>query len=154
MDVPKDKEDLYGLRYSEFVVPLVKSVQEQQQEIAALKEEIKELKETMAKLINGQSVATNNNNTMVTPSGAYMLQNAPNPFDRTTIIRFHLPQGIGAAKVVITNAKGQMLKSIAVNGSGAGQITLDGGTLAAGSYTYSLWVEGRKVDAKQMIIQK
>ena len=30
VDPPKNEKDLYGLRYAEFVVPLVKAVQEQQ----------------------------------------------------------------------------------------------------------------------------
>jgi len=39
VDVPKTNEDYYGLRYAEFVVPLVKSIQEQQQMIALLKKD-------------------------------------------------------------------------------------------------------------------
>ena len=31
VDVPKNDKSLYGLKYAEFVVPLVKAVQEQQQ---------------------------------------------------------------------------------------------------------------------------
>ena len=31
IDAPKNNNDLYGLRYAEFVVPLVKAVQEQQE---------------------------------------------------------------------------------------------------------------------------
>jgi len=41
---PADNNDLYSLRYAEFVVPLVKAVQEQQKEIEALKAEIEALK--------------------------------------------------------------------------------------------------------------
>ncbi len=37
VDAPKDNNDFYGLRYAEFVVPLVKAVQEQQQIINELK---------------------------------------------------------------------------------------------------------------------
>ncbi|MFZ1675631.1 MAG: tail fiber domain-containing protein [Saprospiraceae bacterium] len=37
VDAPKNKSDMYGLRYEEFVVPLVKAVQEQQYEIESLK---------------------------------------------------------------------------------------------------------------------
>ena len=37
VDKPKNENDLYGLRYAEFVVPLVKAVQEQQQTINELK---------------------------------------------------------------------------------------------------------------------
>jgi hypothetical protein len=44
VDAPKNENDLYGLRYSDFVVPLVKAVQEQQQQIEELKNEINELK--------------------------------------------------------------------------------------------------------------
>jgi len=44
---PYTKNDLYALSYSEFVVPLVKAVQEQQEEIEALKKEIQEIKKLL-----------------------------------------------------------------------------------------------------------
>lgn len=44
VDKPKNAEDFYGLRYSEFVVPLVKGMQEQQKIIEELKKEIELLK--------------------------------------------------------------------------------------------------------------
>ena len=43
VDKPKNETDYYGLRYAEFVVPLVKAVQEQQQMIEQLKEEVTKL---------------------------------------------------------------------------------------------------------------
>ena len=52
VDAPKNENDYYGLRYAEFVVPLVKAVQEQQttidnqqKEIESLKSEIQELRQ-------------------------------------------------------------------------------------------------------------
>ena len=45
VDVPKNDKDVYGIRYAEFVVPLVKAVQEQQQLIDKLLEEVKTLKQ-------------------------------------------------------------------------------------------------------------
>ncbi len=45
VDKPKNENDLYGLRYAEFVVPLVKAVQEQQQQIADMKKEVNLVKE-------------------------------------------------------------------------------------------------------------
>ena len=51
VDKPKDAaQQTYALRYSAFVVPLVKAVQEQQSEIEMLKKELEELK----KLIKNQ----------------------------------------------------------------------------------------------------
>lgn len=44
VDAPKNSRDFYGLRYAEFVVPLVKAVQEQQEMIELLWAEIEELK--------------------------------------------------------------------------------------------------------------
>ncbi|RMB59557.1 hypothetical protein EAX61_08205 [Dokdonia sinensis] len=41
---PEDDNDIYGLRYASFVVPLVKAVQEQQSQIEDLKREVQELK--------------------------------------------------------------------------------------------------------------
>jgi trimeric autotransporter adhesin len=50
VDAAKNAGDLYGLRYAEFVVPLVKAVQEQQQLIEALQKENSETKEMISKL--------------------------------------------------------------------------------------------------------
>jgi hypothetical protein len=44
VDKPQNENDFYGLRYAEFVVPLVKAVQEQQQMIIDLQKQINELK--------------------------------------------------------------------------------------------------------------
>ena len=44
VDKPKNANDFYGIRYADFVVPLVKAVQEQQQLIKELQQEIADLK--------------------------------------------------------------------------------------------------------------
>ena len=49
VDKPKNAGDTYGLRYAEFVVPLVKAVQEQQEMIEALRKEVAELKAIIIK---------------------------------------------------------------------------------------------------------
>jgi hypothetical protein len=48
IDKPKNENDLYGLRYAEFVVPLVKSVQELSVQNTALKNELEEVKKNSA----------------------------------------------------------------------------------------------------------
>ena len=49
--VPKKTTELYGLRYSEFVVPLVKAVQEQQQIIDGQQKQINDLKDQNKKIL-------------------------------------------------------------------------------------------------------
>ncbi|MBK9017372.1 MAG: hypothetical protein IPM82_26805 [Saprospiraceae bacterium] len=50
VDRPQNEDGLYGLRYAEFVVPLVKAVQEQQEEIGNLKSEVQAGKLEIANL--------------------------------------------------------------------------------------------------------
>ncbi|MDC1204738.1 tail fiber domain-containing protein [Salibacteraceae bacterium] len=50
VDAPKNDKDMYGLRYSEFVVPLVKGMQEQQKLIQAQQELIKKLEKRITAL--------------------------------------------------------------------------------------------------------
>lgn len=50
VDAPGNEYSLYGLRYAEFVVPLVKAVQELQQKLETLKQENIELKEIESEL--------------------------------------------------------------------------------------------------------
>jgi hypothetical protein len=49
---PQKDNNFYSLRYSEFVVPLVKAVQEQQEQIETLQKEVDKLKEIVQKLID------------------------------------------------------------------------------------------------------
>ena len=51
IDAPKNSSDHYGLRYAEFVVPLVKAVQEQQDIIETQKEELQLLKTQYTELL-------------------------------------------------------------------------------------------------------
>lgn len=44
VDVPKNEKDFYGIRYAEFVVPLTRAIQEQQQMIVSLQNELENLK--------------------------------------------------------------------------------------------------------------
>ncbi|MDY0090896.1 MAG: tail fiber domain-containing protein [Flavobacteriaceae bacterium] len=62
VDAPKNSTDFYGLRYAEFVVPLVKAVQEQNSllelqaiEIALLKTELEALSKALKTLTNKEN---------------------------------------------------------------------------------------------------
>ena len=50
VDQPKNEKDLYGLRYADFVVPLVKAIQEQQETISRLQKQLEDLVNRFKKL--------------------------------------------------------------------------------------------------------
>jgi hypothetical protein len=151
IDVPKNSNDIYGLRYSEFVVPLVKAVQQLSNKNDSLQAIVNNLQSQLDDIrneLNGLKGGFN-------PSDASALkQNAPNPFSANTIISYYVPSGTGHALIQITDMTGQIVQTVALNGTGAGQINMAAGTLSSGSYVYSLIVDGRTVASRQMILTK
>lgn len=79
-------------------------------------------------------------------------QNAPNPFHEQSTIRYYLPEGAGEARITITDIQGNRVRTVALRDSGHGAISISGGSLATGTYLYSLVVNGRVIDSKRMVI--
>jgi hypothetical protein len=155
IDKPKNEKDFYGLRYSEFVVPLVKAVQElnkKDEEVDALKKEVVELKERLLRLEASLLNSTHRGNNTLNLSSAYLEQSAPNPVHGSTTIRYYLPPNVSAT-LVFTDAKGRLVKSLALS-QGSTQVRLNSGQWAAGAYTYTLYVGGQSVDSKQILIAR
>jgi hypothetical protein len=228
VDAPTNKNGHYGLRYADFVVPLVKAVQEQQAQIEALspegfdamQEEITALRSVNEHLLAAEAVLSAENaaltlkqsaidvevtalraenesirgqindilallnahgtelgtlnfnlqdccnkgqeglghvpgqvNTQQEASdNAKLEQNAPNPFHENTLIRYYLPQETQRASIVITDLGGTQVMSIPLEGQGVGQALINGGSLATGTYVYTLVVDGRQVDSKRMVL--
>jgi hypothetical protein len=86
--------------------------------------------------------------------GALLEQNIPNPFSNTTSIGYTLPQKFANAQIVITDKSGKILKTVSVSGSGKSSLTVNASILAAGAYQYSLMIDGRMIDTKQMVLAK
>ncbi|MEM9549045.1 MAG: T9SS type A sorting domain-containing protein [Bacteroidota bacterium] len=85
---------------------------------------------------------------------AYLLQNAPNPFNELAEIRYFVPEGLTNATINICDIKGSVLKSINVNQSGFGRLEVDSATFGKGTFVYTLSVGKEIIDSKVMIITK
>lgn len=147
VDAPKNKEDLYGLRYAEFVVPLVKAVQELSSENAEMKKEIAALKEMMQQ--NSKNIGTEN----LALSSARLEQNVPNPFSSNTSIGYMVPNNCNNALLQITDAAGNKIQEFRLR-SGKNKINVNISGLNAGTYQYSLLINHNIADTKQMVLVK
>ncbi|MEO8147552.1 MAG: tail fiber domain-containing protein [Bacteroidia bacterium] len=171
ISIPKTKDGLYGLKYSEFVVPLVKAVQEldsmntmKDEKINKLENEIAEMKTMMQAFEQSLTECCNNfqssNGNVHLAIGnqptdvAKLEQNQPNPFNENTVIRFYIPSSAKSALIKIADANSKEIKSISIDERGASQISISSNTLAAGVYTYQLIVDGKAVDTKKMTLTK
>jgi hypothetical protein len=156
VDKPQDKDGLYGLRYEEFIMPLVKAVQElskkndeKDAKIEDLQKQIDELKGTRTTSVPGtaQQSATN-----LTLTSASLDQNNPNPFAGATTIRYNLPAGFRTAQMVIRDNSGKAIKQVQLNTAGNGTVNMDASTLTSGTYSYSLVVDGKTIVNKKMTV--
>jgi hypothetical protein len=78
-------------------------------------------------------------------------QNAPDPFSGLTTIPFSLLMGAGTAQLQISDIFGNVLALIPLSGNGKNTVTADVSGYAAGTYLYSLIVDGKLVGTKKMI---
>ena len=153
VDAPENDKGPYGLRYAEFVVPLVKAVQELSEQNERLQEQINELK--------GNDSLRSSTDGTETPGAidpviaqCQLYQNTPNPFSQNTQIRFYIPGDIKTALLCIYNLQGSQIKQIVVTERGEGSQWISGSELSAGMYLYALIVDGKEVDVKRMILTK
>ena len=87
------------------------------------------------------------------PDKAYLLQNIPNPFDRTTSIGYFVPYTNATAHIVISTMAGQIVHNVELSNLGVGAVSIDSGRMAAAMYLYTLYVDGKRIDTKRMIVE-
>jgi hypothetical protein len=172
VDAAKNDKDLYGLRYAEFVVPLVKAMQELSKKnnekdakitdmngkISDMNGKISDLQKQIDELKGVKTASTQTTDaaqsatTKLMPSSASLDQNNPNPFTSATTIRYSLPAGFSAAHIVIRDNSGKTIKQVQLNTAGNGTVNIDASKLTSGTYNYSLVVDGKVIENKKMIV--
>jgi hypothetical protein len=151
VQVPKDANGHYSVSYSQFVVPLVKAVQEQQAMIENQKQQLEEQKRMISELQQRAELSTGiNQNSLNT--GYQLGQNEPNPFSHETIIKYTLPESVSNAYVAVYDLSGKQLTTFAINQKGSAALTITSEKLAAGIYIYSIVADGKILDSKRMIV--
>ena len=131
-----------SVNYIELIPILVKAMQEQEAKIEALTQLVDQLK-------NSHGEAS------VKLSGASLSQNTPNPpVANGTRINYQIPSSTANAEIIFTNASGQRMKQVRLDKNSPGYIDVDTSTLISGTYFYTLFVNGKSIDTKKMIVNK
>lgn len=144
--------DSKAVSYTGLIPMLVGSIQEQQAIIQEQSARIDALENDLAAL-KAMSLQGSTSSAMDGVRNAHLEQNAPNPFSENTTIRFFVPTGMKQASIEIHTAEGALWKSFNALG-GSGQLVINAGTLNAGTYTYSLLVDGKRIDTRTMVITR
>jgi len=143
-------DDYLTLDYTTFGVISIKAIQEQQHTIQEQQNKIGTLEDRITKLEAALNAITGNN-TVAELAGVSLEQNSPNPFRQTTTFRYKIPEGSNA-QLKIYDVSGKLVKSM--NAPIGGQARINGNELAAGTYIYTLLVNGKPAASKKMVLLK
>ncbi len=135
-------------------------IAQQQAQLTSQQSEIDQLNTMVSKLdqalsqccTNYQSTTSVTSQPGATSDLPSLNQNVPNPFSQNTTISCYVPATAQNASIVIYDLNGQVLKSFTVPATGFNQVVVAGGTLTAGDYLYTLYVNEQKVDTKKMTL--
>mgnify|MGYP001034591549 CR=1 FL=1 len=169
-------EDVYTIDYTMLIPVLIKAVQEQQAQIAPLREEVEvqrdlidELQlqiEALQALVVAQNAdpsipdaTVNSTRPKDTPAETVkaaeanrLWSNVPNPFKQETRIRYALNEDVRDAQLCIYDLSGKQLACHRLNDRGESEFTLRAASLMPGIYLYSLIADGKVVDTHRMVV--
>lgn len=148
-----DEYKLRSVNYHLIVPVLTGAIQEQQTQIEAQQKQIGELKAAIANLNNYNSNSTTGTGNYADGNTkGYLNQNVPNPFTQNTVISYRLPENTKTAALGVYDMNGKEVKLVNLSTEATGSVTIDGGSMQAGMYVYSLLIDGMPFETKRMVL--
>ena len=141
--VHEDAAGVMSINYIELIPLLIKAIQDLSDQVGVLSSG----NTTMHKSQTKKSVSVND-------IVATLHQNTPNPFTDNTIISYVIPAEVQVANIYIYDMTGVQLACYPITTFGEGTITINTNELYAGSFLYSLVIDGKLIDTKQMVLTK
>lgn len=144
--VIEDASGYLSVNYMELIPILIKSVQELKGQVDALKgcnEKPAAMNAPATTSVSGSLIES-----------LVLYQNTPNPFTENTTVLCDIPEFVSSAVLYIYDATGRQIESWQISQRGRAQVIIEGNSLEAGIYLYSLIADGQIVDTKRMILTK
>jgi len=156
-NIVSEKEEIIETMKQE-MISMIQKMEEMTTLINTMNDKFNQMEEDMSSCcMNVSDSRTTNANTNVQLNRtdmAILEQNTPNPFSEQTIIKYYIPSFAQKATMTITDIKGSPLKSLTLENTGLGTVIINANELPIGTYIYTLFVDGRQVESKQMILVK
>ena len=146
---PKDANHIYGLSYTQFIVPLIKAVQELSHKVDSLSN----AKSTQRTEQNGSNEKNSLDIKLNLPEGISIGEARPNPNNGKCEIDYYLPSTVSNSELIFSDIFGRVINKTKL-ASGYGTVTVDTQDLPNGTYTYSLIANEKLIDTKKMIRNK
>lgn len=90
----------------------------------------------------------------ITSQNSYLYQNQPNPFSKSTEIKYFIFDNAKQISLIIYDMQGALIKQISIYDKGESKIIINANELQPGVYIYQLVIDGKDIDSKKMILTK
>jgi hypothetical protein len=152
-----DENGLHRLDYAGLIPYLTKALQEQTQKVEDLQQQINDIQKviyTADFIINDETTQPTKAPKADSPESDNVLyQNAPNPFNLSTTIKYQLSDNAINAKICIYNLTGKQLQCYNLQATKSeSSIEVRASSLQSGMYLYSLIVDDKLISTKRMIL--
>lgn len=137
------------------IADLEEKLETQQQQMDEQQSQIAELKSLVEKLLN-ERAETPKNTSLILPltTKAQLAQNQPNPFNENTLVDYYIPPNVEQAHLQVTAFDGQVIGKVAIPKMGKGQVTIQSKNYPAGTYFYSLVLDGQVMETRRMVLAR
>ncbi len=129
-----------GVEYYSMIGLIIEAIKEQQNLIGNY------FQSPAASLKNNETIDSSENE-----KGNLLYQNFPNPFNKSTVIKYKLSSTGQKSSIMIFDMQGTLLVTYKELDP-TGEITILGYQFKPGMYLYSLIVNGKEIDTKRMIL--
>ena len=148
-DLAELREELNASASPRQVIERVNAMTDKVEALIVANEELRRENEVIRKSL--QQCCSSSN---LEAEDAYLLQNSPNPVVDQSQIRYYVPENMANARVEIADLKGIVLQKYELEQFGLNQVNVDTQSLGTGNYIYTLYVDGKIVDSRIMIVTK
>jgi hypothetical protein len=135
---------MYLVNYVKLIPVLVEAIQELEARVEIMENNCCNQNNNLKSGMNGEKG--------INSFETKLYQNAPNPFNIQTTVRFEIPETVQSTQLHICNMTGTLLKTISINQRGSDNVTISANEFVAGLYLYSLVIDGNIIDTKQMLL--
>lgn len=144
--------DYYAVQYTALIPLLIEGFKEQQLLIEQQNSRIAELEEQIRINISQQIKQTKSDQQIVLNDTPKLLQNEPNPFNNSTVIKYYLPANTVGAIIKIADIHGRLINTYTLKNTGYSELEVLTGNVAQGTFTYTLEINGKVIESKKMLL--